>query len=748
MNSSDLDLYSCLRYTPYDNKVASIFKHGVNEEEGFFNHLFVKYNDDFSRTIIKQLDDYIEDKERRFLYFIGSAGTGKTTFLHYYVRNSLMANKNFAFNFINLIAKPSESYDEDAIKRNICASIDDVLAELKIDNIINAYVKYGKDIPFFNNEEGRVGDRIFFNFLYKKRRDNSSDSAEISLLPYYSIKQLVAILVILFTYKNNTGNGLKKQNITIFDNIDELSQTYIAKKYNSIIYDVFSYCQDYFDKVDTTLFKDSHFINHTTFITSIRSVNAKVIGESQQMKERVRFQKDNIEFNPYVVNYSKMIKKRMDYFSNNHQSDDQSVKMLVLRQYSQAILNSKSYVNRIIDPLLNYDRRMLTFSFKSISENIATVEGMSKVSSEIGVHGAILLNTLIFLYKENNNSSLFTSYVQHDIQSASKDGEKKCNILRMCFTLLSNLSGLSNISKSNRTNLLKREVDFYYQLKSVAINDFYNRIKIWFTAEEIRGALLSLVSTSSSNYEIPTFLEGVNIDQMTDSFYQKDEKDISNSTYAQYMVSNVLRMSEEERQRNKIRINPLCVVYPYHVFIHFEYFHILSYYNPSISSRDEFPLRPLFLIKDKKELENCLSSVRIMYEAIVKSIQVHFCQDCEEHCEEVCLNKKRCKEKIKRFKEDQFCFNGALYSTRAFTAIINYIDEYRIYSWNLTIDREIQEIIINEMEKFFDYFKTKRVQDDSARLKIHEMLNNLRTMEAIGDYRMSVMPKTDVFGVS
>lgn len=264
-----LDLYSCLRYTPYDNKVASIFKYGVNEEEEFFKHLFVNYNDVTSCAIVKQLDNFISDNERRFIYFIGSAGTGKTTFLHYYARVSSESNKNFAFNFVNLIGKPSESYDEDTIKRNICASIDEVLAELKIDDIINAYVNYGKDIPFFNNEERRAGDRIFFNFLYKKRRDNSSVSAELSLLPYYSIKQLVAILVILFTYKSNSENGIRKQNITIFDNIDELSQTYIAKKYNSIIYDVFSYCQDYFDKVDTTLFKDSQFINHTTFVTSI-----------------------------------------------------------------------------------------------------------------------------------------------------------------------------------------------------------------------------------------------------------------------------------------------------------------------------------------------------------------------------------------------------------------------------------------------------------------------------------------------
>lgn len=736
---NNVDLFSCLKYTPYDNKVTSIFSDGINPEEAFFNTLFVPYEEKYSNSIRNKLQDAIDSSKTRFIHFIGSSGTGKTTFLHHYFLN-YSKESNYSYDFINLIGRAAIATDDDTIKRNICNRIDEVADGVTITHFIDAYVNSGKKIPILYIENA-TDDRCLLNYLYRRKHDKNH-SAVIALLSKYNPTQLATIFVILSLYKNNNNTG---QNIIIFDNIDELTQTYIAENLMTFIISVFSAVQEYFDVIDDKMFgTPSKFVDHCTFIISIRAINAKLLGESQQQNERLREQIKHVNFNPRIYEYSKMLKKRIEY--SNTDEDD---KRLALRRYCKIVSEEPRYVLNHVEALLNFDRRILTQSFSCIPERTRWFSELNTLPQGVGRRGAILLNTLEFLYSENNYSSLFSAYVRDD-KETMYDNKNRCNIHRMCFTLLSNMSGLSLQNKNDSSNLLFSESDFFEQLHDVSLYDFVYRLSQWYEIDEIKNVLKSLISTTSSNYEVPTFLEGNIVEDFTYQFFKSNDFRKSIPTYVEELVNYVMGLADLEKQRIFVKINPLCVVYPYHVFIHFEYYNLLSYYRKGRKSIEDSWIKPLFLIRDKKELRACLDRVYGMFETMVRKMEGHFCGKCK-NCQEHNAKKDKnvCNKMLDDFKGQEFCFNGALYSSRTLTSIINYLDSYRVYMWeSSSFDKEIQTIVISEIRKYISKFWVNKVQDNSIEEILGTITNTLNNdIEKNGNYSISCMPNRDVFGV-
>lgn len=739
----NIELYSCLRYTPFDNKITSIFNNVSDEEEIelFYQHLFANYKENNRQRLLDELDSKIAASETRFISFIGAAGTGKTTFLHYYYKHLQEHESNISFGFIDLIEHPSESSDEETFKQNLCRCIDDIADKETIKRFLECYLNSQDSVSFFcNNKDVRL-----LNYLYTKKINKTHD-AIVGLKSYYNIVQLITIFVILFIYKNNNSQNRLEQNVICFDNIDELSQVYIAKNVFVEILDVFSNVQEYFEKTGSQIFDNNYsFIDHCTFIISIRAINAKLLGESQAQGERMRFQKGRFVFDQHPFVYSKMLKKRVDYYLANSDIKQEDCKRLALRKYTQVVADEENYVSSHIEPLLNFDRRMLSFSFGRVMEQNSWHDRIGNLPSGIGKRGAILLNTLDFLYNENDNSSLFSNYVATELSRDPQNNQQKCNIHRMCFTLLSNLSGLDAISKENRVNVLTDETEFFEHLHSVPLDQFWIRMKRWYSLDDIKNALLMLISTSSSNYEVPAFLEGSVVDQMTMNYFHNSGTQTQALGYAQFMVNQIMSMTEIEKRGISIKINPLCVIYPYHVFIHFEYFNIVSYYDPN-NKREEH-LVPLFLITDKKELKTCLKRVRGAFENMINCAREHFCNICKNGCEDYNVDKTVCRKRLAEYKEDKFCFNGALYSTRSITSIINYLDSYRVYKWKNELDKESQVILFDEIRYYIDLFWSKKVQDDSAQQRMGEIKRQLTFVEESGDYGISIMPMSDDFAV-
>ena len=739
-----LELFSCLKYTPFDNKVSSIFYNGANAEEQFFNHLFEPYNEGYYNKIRQNLDSAIQNTDSRFIYFVGPSGTGKTTFLHYYFR-TLPKDSNVSYNFINLVKYPSTSIEEDALKRSLCNYIDSVLDETTINQFLDAHTKSRTHMPtLVENDEN--GDKRLLDFLFKRKYEKKLN-ALVCLLGYYNPIQLASVLVILSIYKQGSP---QRQNVFVFDNIDELSSTYIGKYFVDFILNVFSIVQEYFNIVDPDFFSfKSPFINHCTFLVALRAINAKLIGEKQQFNERVRLQNAKVEFNPHIYSYSKMLKKRIDYYVHSDHKPLETDAMLAFRRYSQIVAEENFYIESRIEPLMNFDRRILTLSFNNIIENSSWFSGLDSLPEGIGRRGAVILNTLDFLYKENNNSSLFSTYVLNDIKSTKANEMQKCNIHRMCFTLLSNLSGIGYIEKKERPNVLNDEIEFFEHLNSVRLDGFMDRLKNWYSDDDIKNVLTTLVSISSSNYEVPVFFEGSVVDEFTNEYFKSNVMNLSTPSYVHALVDYVTNMSNAARQNVLIKINPLCVIYPYHIFIHFEYFNLLSYNNQNKSMNQTYDLKSLFLIAEKRELSVCLDRVWSVFNKMVTSMQYHFCYGCSEKCQDKRVNNSVCAKQVAGFKNAQVCFNGALYSTRAISSIINYLDSYRVFMWRKTgFDKEIQNILIEEIKKYIEMYQDKKVQDDSAQEKIAMIKLNLREIEEKGEYWRYCKLDSDFLGVN
>ncbi|MBO7636571.1 MAG: hypothetical protein J6S89_08325 [Paludibacteraceae bacterium] len=738
---NNLELNTCLRYTPFDNKVATIFGNDADAVKSFYDNLFEQYEQKYYNPLKQKLDSAIQAIEKRFIYFVGPAGSGKTTFLHYYFMN-IPKEDNVNYSFVNLVEYPAISMDDDTLKRSLCNYIDNVLDEEAINRFIDKYLESGSHMSALV-EGGQYKDTQLLNFLFRRKYENKL-SALTSLLNCYNPVQLAAIFVILSIYKKN---GKEAQNVFVFDNIDELSSTYIGKKFVSFVLDVFSVVQEFFYTIDTTFFETgSPYIDHCTFLIAIRAINAKLLGESQQLNERVRSQNVKIEFNPYIYSYPKMLKKRIDFYAGISQGIDETEKRLAFRRYSQMVADEKQYVVSHLEPLLNFDRRILTLSFNDILNKSTWFGNLESLPDGIGRRGAVILNTLDFLYHENNNSSMFATYVQNDIKCNTKEESKKCNIHRMCFTLLSNLSGLSSIAKNQRSNVLNDESVFFEHLEGVRLDLFVNRLRKWYSDDEIKNVLDKLVSISSSNYEVPVFLEGDVVDTFTETYYKSQETNISTPSYVHSLVDHVMTMSDSAKQSVSIKINPLCVIYPYHIFIHFEYFNLLSFYAPGQKNNDI--LKPLFIIDDKKELRECLDRVWLTFENMINGMQTHFCNECGGNCKKN-VNGTKCKEQVLKFKDKDFCFNGALYSTRCISSIVNYLDYYRTFIWKKSeLDKEIQNILITEIRKYIDKYWEKKIQDDTAKEKMAEISRNIRDIEGKGEYAKSCMLESDDFGIN
>ena len=102
-----------------------------------------------------------------------------------------------------------------------------------------------------------------------------------------------------------------------------------------------------------------------------------------------------------------MIRKRMDYYTSIPQKIDETDNRLAFRRYCQIVAEENRYVVSHLEPLLNFDRRILTLSFNNIFNKPTWFENLEFLPNGLGQRGAVILNTLDFLYHENNNSSLF-----------------------------------------------------------------------------------------------------------------------------------------------------------------------------------------------------------------------------------------------------------------------------------------------------------------------------------------------------
>ena len=192
----------------------------------------------------------------------------------------------------------------------------------------------------------------------------------------------------------------------------------------------------------------------------------------------------------------------------------------------------------------------------------------------------------------------------------------------------------------------------------------------------------------------------------------------------------------------------MCVIYCWRVFIHFEYFNLISnkWDNQSVGDFKYVPV-PLFQITNEHVLKGCLNSVFSTVNTILGKADGHFCDKCTETGKSKCnygkSEKKNnsvsrneinssfetCKSTFQDFVSDGFCINKTMYVVRVITSHLNYLDQYKTFIWNKLNDTPelsyaMQTIILNQMEKYLDLWGNRRVVENMTLLKIYQ--NNVK----------------------
>ena len=710
-----MDIKTVLEFSPFDNKRLSPFGSN-NPTEDFYKYYFVDYPA-YAQKLEANILTTI-DKNTNTILFYGASGSGKTTFLHQLSRKY---KDKYRFHFLNLIEKPSLVDYKDCIRTALLGQLYNIFNkqdEVVSNKLYEVFVKSHDAMPL----KSKYSNAVLINYLINKEIEMVDASYYLSQI---DDNQDLLILYVIASIVENNQELKDEKNVFVFDNLDEIPTEYISVQVNDVVQSAYSAAQFYFEQ-----YLDFRFLKNCTFLLSFRTTNVRLVDKTQ-LQERQKLTCEEIEFGKECqVSYPSILKKRVDHFIVN-QLDKKRID--AVDSFCQLINSEKKYCADTLKPLYNYDYRMFTHYFilkslEKIDNPIGNTfyevnkEGKKKDHYQLGSRGILLFNALSGMLKDD--SSRFHNYVRHEFIK-----ETICNIYRMSFTLLSNLGEWTERNQDLQWDL-KEESDFNKETIRILLYDFVTRIESWYGKEYVKMALDGLIGSTAYNFEYPVTLIGSSID----AFINESEVGHSNSALAKHIIE-LYETNKSALANISVKIHPSCVVYADRVFIHFEYFNLISsqWDNPIVEDYKYQPT-PLFLITNEYMLKACLKSVFETVRKILKCADGHFCNNCIKNERAGCsytIDKEGkyiieessnddCRQSVDRFIAEGFCFNKTLYATRVITSHINYLDKYRAYVWdNKQIDdeqrKQWQIILLGQISEYIELWENRSVKDKEQR---------------------------------
>lgn len=732
-----MDFKAILEYSPYDNKRISPFevKNDKRLEVDSFNETFFVPYPPATETLERKLCSEIEGTTNNIIFY-GASGSGKTTFLNYFVKKY---RNQYDFHFFNLIDEPSPMEYDQCIRSVLLSKLYSLLDDDKnnVAMCLHDRVVVQKSLMPFDRKEDNDMLIEYLGVNYLEKCDAEDVIGGIGLnegkIGPNSNRSLLVLCIIAELLAADNGLSKKNKNVFVFDNLDEIPTQYIVSDTYQLIFSAFSIVQKYCQK-----YSGYNFLRDTTFILSYRSTNAQIVDRSQH-EDRMVLSTENIEFrNEYQVSYTDIFNKRADYYwSKNTDLDEKDGSRLVWK-----LLNSeKNYCRNVLRPFFNYDFRMLTHFFvlhmlekglDGVDEALIkeqTQERKKKKEEQTGARGILLFNAMEAMMKDP--SSRIVAYMRHEFEMNSL-----CNIYRMSFTLLSNMGGWSLQRDAELVNALREENDFNDETPRIGFYDFLKRIEKWYGKDLVKIVIDGLIGSVAYNYEYPIALLGGPVDD----FFKDSSTKHTPSGLAKY-IEEAYSQNDSVLSNVYVKINPLCVIYAWRVFINFEYFNLISnqWENPSVKDYKYDPI-PLFQINNEHVLTGCLNSVFSTVNLVLGNADKHFCEKCPRRgggkCKydkdrkqqtrtEVESDIETCKENFQSFVQDGFCINGTLYATRVITSHLNYLDKYKTYVWEKFKDdpeksHEMQSLILKQMDKYIDMWGKRRVVDEDKLLRQYQ----------------------------
>lgn len=688
------------KYTPYDNKISqSIVPQYVASETYFRSRFLVEFPNQAQEKVFEKLRQAIVSPNIHTVLFVGASGSGKTTYLHQmdYIQKQQHGDK-YDSDFFNLIERPTTTESNSILNAAIDSKILEVLDVTTVETLqvlIDDYMSRSES-PYWNSIFLRDFDNdyhnVFLNFIYyNDYRHYSKYEVQKLCRAINNITEKIALYIIAFVVKKAIKNNRKS--VLVFDNMDELSQEHLAEFLNDRINIAFSKAQDFFDR----LYPGYCFVDNCTIIVSVRQ-SFTAYSNAAQLFDRYRLLSTTIAFDyNNRADLSSIIEQRKKLYLEQEGISEKERKRV---ESIFTLLSSDERFIKELGQLCNYDCRKTLDTVATIFENEGVLDTnmLKETDCRAGARGLLLFR--IFSNRIQNPHSRFRMYADNEL---SIDG---CNMNRMLFSLLANMSGTILDTGSNSIN---------YSDARISLLDFTERIKKWYKDANVRYIYETILVSGNHNHSIPATLSGEIVTQfIADHQYQASLRNLCDFMTQLYETDRT-RLTHVD-----IIVNPVSVAYANRVFIHYEYFNVLSLIYNKIASVLKHPPFSLFQLQTKDDITNCINRVYNTVSDVVAKSDKHFCSLCE--FEKTCAKgrsnwRENCMAAINKFAKEGFLINNTLYTSRVITSHIRYLDVFRRYLWmtaqkNKTlVDKHLQMTVIDYIEKYISLYKTKAVMD-------------------------------------
>lgn len=244
----------------------------------------------------------------------------------------------------------------------------------------------------------------------------------------------------------------------------------------------------------------------------------------------------------------------------------------------------------------------------------------------------------------------------------------------------------------------------------VSLLDFTDRVKEWYKNVTVLSIYETLFVSGYHNYSLPAYLEGETIN----SYLREKQYSVTLQSLCKYLAE-LYKTDRDSLGNVDIVVNPLCFEYSEHVFIHYEYFNLLSVCSKQ-SEELLLKSKSLFQYDDFEDSKSCMNQVYEMAKSIIQKADCHLCAICNKKCEN---RSTECGSAIKKLQDHGFLIQNMPYTTRVISSHINYLDSYRKLLWikfhdDKKLNNDIQTHMISVIQKYITLFRTKKVQNEFA----------------------------------
>lgn len=583
----DYKLINILTADPFSNIGGGL------EEEEFWNSdsYFVKL--DYYKQKQIEVDNIISNAGFQIplsVFLYGYMGTGKTTYLRWYLKNNLLEYKKIIFDLGNISEqnnKPGNGLEIfDIYFRHIILvlfgnspdCIDNILSKIQNNRSKIRAISFSNQ--FFDNMD------VLFNNKTEYRITNSDFERFIMHLKY---DDLFLFILLIFEYNSslfsNFMNYIHPQEsnklIIVFDNIDHVKIEHTNAVFPSAIEDIF-YVK--FLNVLKNFNRQSEL--SVFFIFVLRDTNCSLI--NVQMGDM--FGRHKVEFNP-SCEISNVINKRIETAQQNSNISDINKSKNILNSM-KTISNSK-YLKEVLVPLFNFDIRKIGILLGKLnSSNNNSLLQYNKLvqigtsNTFNGANGVLYFWTIQELFAEN---FLRETLFWDDGNLVVGEGGH-VNPARIILTDLHNLSQFSMTASTHNIHV-----------NPVGLYDLYVRYaEIFKGADFVDQFLKTLARLFLLHKNIWCHLVTFSAKQVFDenSFAEETE------ALSKLVKSELGNASADEKvalNRIRVQLNPSGYIYLRDIIKHYEFF--------SVRANNPKPLFESLTIEDSSNTPEFLSNI-------------------------------------------------------------------------------------------------------------------------------------------